>query len=59
MTKRIISGLIAVAAVYMLGAFIAGDIDFRNWEVIGRAMAGFLMAAAFVLGAMMVEGFEL
>ena len=44
--------------LYLLGAFIAADIDFRNWDIIGRLSIVLLTAFFIVLGVMISIGIK-
>ena len=38
--------------LYVLGAFIAADIDFRNWDVLGRLSLALFMIFSIIMGVM-------
>ena len=41
--------------LYLLGAFIAADIDFRNWNPIGREWIAYLMLLFSSLGVILSQ----
>ena len=41
--------------IYLLGAFIATDIDFTNWDTFGRIFATILFVVAIVAGIMLSQ----
>lgn len=44
--------------LYLLGAFIAADIDFSNWDAFGRGCLAFLMIFFIILGTMLAENIK-
>lgn len=44
------------AAVYLYGAFIADNLDYQEWDGLGRAFAVFIAAFVGTTGAALVYG---
>ena len=44
--------------IYLLGAFIAVDIDFTNWDIIGRFVMTVLFISAIGAGITLSEEIE-
>jgi len=44
--------------LYLLGAFIAADINFSNWDVLGRVCLAFLMVIFIFIGVMLAENIK-
>lgn len=48
------STILLVGVIYLLGAFVAADLDFRQWDIVGRIIAAigwcFLSPVAAALG---------
>ena len=44
--------------IYLLGAFITADIDFTNWDTLGRLFTTMLFVFAIVAGIMLSQEIE-
>ena len=47
--------ILFIIILYLLGAFIAADINFSNWDVLGRVCLASLMIFSIIMGVMLSQ----
>ena len=47
--------ILFIIILYLLGAFIAADIDFSNWDTFGRGCLASLMIFFIIMGVMLSQ----